>query len=101
MARTYAVTIVEIPATLIKELETKKQAEGRYGSRTAYVSEILSRYVSGALVSEELLRAKIEAEVRKTILDELQGREVPKRPAVEVKAHRPAKENRESKHKAA
>lgn len=100
MARTYDVKNLSVPKSIYEALETKMKKEGRLGSFTAYASEILSRYISGALVSEELLHAKIEAELRTTFLQEMQGRDV-QRPAVEVKAHRPAKEKHGLKNKAA
>jgi hypothetical protein len=95
MARTYDVKNLSVPRIIYEALEAKMREEGRLGSFTAYASEILSRYISGTLVSEELLRAKVEAELRKTIGQEAH------RSVVDVKAHRPAKENRGAKHKAA
>lgn len=92
MARTYPVKNISVPSSILEALEAKKQQEGRLGSLTAYASEILSRYINGSLVSEELLRAQIAAEP--TLFSETP------RPTIKVKAHQPTKEDSGFKRKA-
>ena len=100
MSRTYAVKNLSIPTGILEALEAKKEKEGRLGSLTAYASEILSRYVKGTIVSEELLRAKIESELQTKFLDGLQGRDT-QAAAIKVRAHRPPKDDRGSSEKVA
>lgn len=85
MARTYRVKAVALSVVILEAIDDKMEKEGRLGSRTAYISEILTRYASGAIERE--VRAKLEPELRTKILQELQwGAD---RSSIRVRAHRP------------
>jgi hypothetical protein len=99
MSRTYDVESISVRTSIYEALEAKMKAEGRFGSLTAYASEILNGYINGTLVNKELLRAKIESELRKEIIADLQEIEAFRKP-VQAKAHRPAKETLGLKQKA-
>jgi len=82
MARTYETKTINMPTETLERLKRKKIQLGYLGSLTAFVGEIMNRYMNGELADARMMRLEIEAQLRREMLNM-------SRPPIEVKAHRP------------
>ena len=96
MARTYPIKRVDISASILASIAEKKAREGRLGSLTSYISEVLDGYAKGRLISEDLVRAKVEAELRPKIEEEIYLRLAAKDPGT-IQTVKIRKDKRERK----